>query len=306
MKPQGGTELLYNNLIKYAGADWQKNVNLILSFCDDRLLSPDKTNIIWQHLATDQAAIAGMRYPEFIDSVDEFVYVSDWQLRQYQEVFGISSANNIVIKNAIEPIEFKEKPTDRIRLLYTSMPNRGLDVLLDAFEMIDTDAELIIYSSNIIYGKGYFAQVGSMHDRLFQRAKTMKNVTYKGFVTNKAVRAALQQAHILAYPSTYEETSCIAAIEAGAAGCQIVTTDLGALSETCGSYATYVSPDRQTLVYDYACELADAINNYNPNDPVLKEQSDWFNSYYSWDKRKLEWMKLLYDENQQALNRTQN
>ena len=294
MKPLGGSELLYNNLVKYTGTDWQQNVNLFLCICDQRFLSTDRTNVLWQHLYTDQGALAGMYDRKFIDAVDQFVYVSNWQLQEYQSKFNISDANNIVIKNAIEPIEFKEKPTDRLRIIYTSMPNRGLDVLLDAFQLVNRDVELVIYSSNIIYGKGYHNQIGATHDKLFARAKSMKNVIYKGYAMNKAVRIALQQSHILAYPSTFKETSCLAAIEAGAAGCQIVTTNLGALPETCDKYARYVeSSDRQSLVENYAQALTETIDNYQTTKYTLTSQSEWFNKQYSWASRKHEWINLL-------------
>jgi len=293
MNPQGGTELLYSNLKKYVGVNWSTNINLILSVCHQSMIVPDKTNILWQHLHTDQAAIAGMYDQTFIDSIQQFVYVSNWQRQQYQEKFNISHANNLVIKNAVEPIEFRDKPNDRLRLIYTSMPNRGLDVLLDAFTLVNRDVELIIYSSNIIYGNGYHNLIGKQNDQMFNRARTMKNVSYRGYATNKAVRLALQSSHILAYPSTFEETSCLAAIEAGAAGCKIVTTRLGALPETCGKYATYVYSDRKILVEQYAQALQEAIDNYQNNMYTLKEQSDWFNEQYSWKNRKKEWEILL-------------
>lgn len=295
MKPQGGTELLYNNLIKYVGTDWQKNVNLVLSFCHQGILNPNKTNVLWQHLHTDQGAIRGMQDRTFIDSVDHFVYVSNWQLQQYRTRFDISDADNRVIKNAIEPIEFLEKPKDRLRLIYTSMPNRGLSVLLDAFPLLNRDVELVIYSSNIIYGKSYYDMMGTSHEPLFNRARTMKNVSYKGFAANKAVRLALQQSHILAYPSTFEETSCIAAIEAGAAGCQIVTTDLGALPETCGQWAQFTeyTPDHASLVDAYVQMLRTAVDNYTPDSVQLAEQSQWFNNEYSWNNRAKEWGTFL-------------
>jgi glycosyltransferase involved in cell wall biosynthesis len=295
MQPRGGTELLYSNLLKYCGTDWQKDKNLILSFCNPTLIHPTKTNIVWQHLMHDQGAIVGMYQQEFIDSVDRFVYVSNWQLDQFRNKFNIANADNIVIKNAIDPIFYKEKPKGKLKLIYTSMPNRGLDILLDAFALVDRDVELSIYSSNIIYGKSYSDAVGNRDSLLFARARSMKNVSYKGFVLNKVVRSALQDAHILAYPSTYEETSCIAAIEAGAAGCRIVTTDLGALPETCNQYAHYVKHtlDRQTLVENYATALIENIDNYYENSYTLENQSAWFNKQYSWENRSKEWTQFL-------------
>lgn len=247
---------------------------------------------MWQHLYTDQGAITGMSNQNFIDAIQHFVWVSNWQMNQFKEKYDLSNANNHVIKNAIEPIPYMEKPTDRLRLIYTSMPNRGLEILLDAFPLVQRDVELVIYSSNIIYGKGYHDMMGAAHDQLFVRAKAMKNVIYKGYVMNKAIRLALQQSHILAYPSIFPETSCLAAIEAGAAGCKIVTTDFGALPETCGEYATYVpyTMDRRALAHTYAQVLTETIDTYQNN---MYNQSNWFNTQYSWENRKHEWEHLL-------------
>jgi len=293
MKPAGGTELLYNNLIKYVGKDWSKNINLITSICHPNFVDNSKVNVLWQHLSYDQYNCQLMHDETFVNSIQHFVYVSDWQLQQYQKTFPISHANNHVIKNAIEPIEYKEKLKGKIKLIYTSMPNRGLEVLLDVFEMMNRDdVELTIYSSTIIYGKGY---IDNNAQRLFNRCKSMKNVIYKGYAMNNAVRKALQEHHILAYPSIFEETSCLAAIEAGAAGCKIVTTNFGALPETCGEYATYVdyNENKKELVENYLVILNRVIDNYDKECYNLNEQSEWFNQNYSWKNRADEWNNLF-------------
>ena len=292
MIPNGGTEILYKNLLKYASSDWNTRVNLILSFTDERLIDPNKINILWQHLYTDQGAAQGMINSDFTDRIDHYVYVSNWQLEQFRKDFYVDRYSNFVIKNAIEPIEFVEKSRDKIRMIYTSMPDRGLDVLLDAWSILNrSDIELVVYSSNIIYGKDYSASRHSQYEQLFYRCANTPGVIYKGYAMNQAVRKALQTSHILAYPSIYPETSCLAAIEAGAAGCRIVTTNYGALPETCAGWATRVEYDRNRaiLAERYAAQLDLEINNYWSNYSSLKDQSDWFNSNYSWSVRAEEW-----------------
>jgi len=298
MRPLGGSEILNNNLLKYTGQEWQKTVNLVLSVCDPAYIDLNRVNVVWQHLAYDQGAIAGMAAADFIKSVDHFVYVSDWQRQQFKNRFPIDLSQNHVIRNAIEPIEFKEKPKDKIKLIYTSTPNRGLEILLKAFKILNrNDIELTVFSSNIIYGKGYSNQLAGTHDHLFHQCRTTPGVTYRGYAMNKAVRQALQSSHILAYPSIYEETSCLAAIEAGAAGCKIVTTNLGALPETCNNWATYVDyqygDDLDLLAERYAETLNTAIDSYWANSYNIKDQSIWFNKQYSWTNRAQEWLEFF-------------
>ena len=296
MKPQGGSELLYNNLIKYVGDDWQSKINLILSFIDSNLLLPEKINVVWQHLYIDQGAVANMSMTQITNSIEHYVYVSDWQKTSFINHYNVEHLSNTVIKNAIEPIEFKEKPRNKIQLIYTSMPDRGLEVLLEAWRIMNrTDVELIVYSSNIIYGKGYSDSRKGLYDKLFSICKNTKNIQYRGFGLNRAVRRALQSAHIFAYPSIFPETSCLSAIEAGAAGCKIVTTDLAALPETCGSWATYVPSTNniKQLSESYADVLSKTIDNYHSESYNIKEQSRWFNDYYSWEKRAEEWREFF-------------
>ena len=294
MKPQGGTEILYNNLLKYTDPTWGQYINLIVSVCHSEFIDPTRTNVVWQHLAYDQGAVSGMAHSEFIEKIQHFVYVSEWQLREFERRFSTNLSQNCVIRNAIEPIEFKSKPIDKIRIIYTSTPNRGLKVLLAAFKILNrTDIELHVYSSDIIYGTGYAAQRQREHAELFHRCRTTPGIVYKGYATNKAVRQALQNSHILAYPSIYEETSCLAAIEAGAAGCRIVTTNLGALPETCGQWARSVDyaygDDLNNLAEKYAAVLNEEIDLVSQNTYNIVEQSQWFNDFYSWTNRAQEW-----------------
>lgn len=297
MRPNGGTELLCKNLIKYVGQDWLKHTNLVVSICNEEMIDINRKNILWQHLMTDQYNVMGLNNKKFTEKIDKFIYVSEWQKKKFINQFDLANYNNIVIKNAIDPIPFKQKPKDKIRLIYNSMPNRGLEILLDAFDMLDTrDIELVVYSSNIIYGLNYSKMIGNSYDVLFNRCRKHPNITYKGYAMNNVIRSAVQSSHILAYPSIFPETSCLVAIEAGAAGCKIVTTDYGALPETCGRWASYINytPNKKELTEAYALKLKEEIENYT--DEKSEEQSIWFNKNYSWLNRQKEWKEILCEK----------
>lgn len=271
--------------------------NLIVSRCLEELVDLDKKNIIWQHLNYNEPLTQGMLNKFFVRSIDAFVYVSHWQYEKFRYVFGCPTENVYIIKNAIEPIEFVERPKgEKIRLIYTSAPFRGLSVLLDAFEILNRDdVELDIYSSTIVYGSDYDKEYGGQYEGLFDRARSMPNVNYLGYASNAEVVRALQRAHIFAYPSVFEETCCLALIEAGAAGCSIVSHDLGAIYETVAEFGNLlpVRVDERLMAKSFARALDEAINSYSSNVDSLKFQSDYFNKYYSWERSITQWHKVL-------------
>ena len=77
---------------------------------------------------------------------------------------------------------------------------------------------------------------------LYDQATQLPNVTYVGYKPNEFIKENLKNYHMFAYPNIWEETSCVTAIEAMAAGLYCITTDFGAPV----SYYTSPSPrDRQ-------------------------------------------------------------
>lgn len=295
--PKGGTELLYEGLITRICKDDLKGINLFTTALTEKLLKSGQINIFWNHLSYDQPNIQGYLNQELVKKVQWFIYVSNWQYEKYRYHFQIPESRSLVIKNSIPSIEPQQKPK-KIRLIYTSTPWRGLDVLLDAFALLGRDdVELDVYSSTIIYGSQFHNENEEKFKTLFQRAKSMKNVNYHGYASNEDIRGALLRAHIFAYPCTWEETSCLSAIEAGMAGLNLVTTNLGALYETVNAWGRLVSyePNKKNLAIKFAFALNRAIDEFWGKETQLKlqEQHIYYKKFYSWDSRISEWRNFL-------------
>lgn len=303
-KPMGGTEILATKLKCHLGTHLD-DFNILVTNCYPKDLRDDKINVLWQHNnIDDENMIKMMQYRPLVENIDQFVFVSNYQYEVFKSRFNLPADRCHVIRNATEPFPVKEKPTDKIRLIYTSTPWRGLGILLKSFELLDrNDVELEVYSSVKIYGKEFADENQHKFEPLFNIARSMKNVKYNEYLPNAQLRERLGQSHIMAYPSAFAETSCLAAIEAMAAGCKFVGSSFGALPETCGVFGDLVpiemieqkTPHLNKFVQRYAETLDKTIDNFWSSDTqeLLKEQVHHYNKYYTWDRIGNDWLRFI-------------
>ena len=296
----GGSENQLRLLLKYLPDESFKNINLILNNANHDLIEKDKINILWMHHFVNQKEAQNLGSKDFVQKLDYIVFNSNWNSENHIYQFKIPKNKSVVIKNAIEKIDVEKKPKDKINLIYHTTPWRGLALLLKVFKNLNLkNVELNVCSSTIIYGKKFDSVLGKTYESIFNECKNTKNVNYFGFLDNKKIIQMLKKMHIFSHPSIWPETSCIAAIESMAAGCEVVTTNLGALSETCSSFGTFVNFDRNfdNLEKKYGKVLLNSIKNFwsNENQDKLKLQSKRINATYSWNVRSVEW-KNFFDE----------
>ncbi len=296
----GGSENQLRLLFKYLPDKSFKNINLILNNANYDLIEKDKINILWMHHFVNQKEAKNLGQKDFVDKIDWIVFNSHWNFEKFVYQFKIPENKSIVIKNAIEKIEYQEKPKDKMNLIYHTTPWRGLKHLLKVFKNLNlNNVELNICSSTIIYGKKFDSELGKTYENLFKECKETKNVNYFGFLKNEEIINLLKKMHIFSYPSVWPETSCVSAIESMAAGCEAVVTNLGALYETCSPFGTFVNFDRNfdNLEKKYEMTLLNSIKNYwsNENQEKLLLQQKTINSTYSWEVRSKEW-KNFFDK----------
>tara|TARA_Y100000782_G_scaffold104165_1_gene122956 strand:+ start:129 stop:1112 length:984 start_codon:yes stop_codon:yes gene_type:complete len=294
----GGGDNQLRFLLKHLPDESFKDINLILNSTNHDLIERDKINVLWVHHFVNQKEIQNLGSKDYVDKLDWIVFNSNWNFEKYVYQFKIPESKSIVIRNAIEKIDFEKKPKDKISLIYHTTPWRGLVHLLKVFKNLNLEnVELNVCSSTIIYGKKFDDQLGKKYENIFNECKNTKNVNYSGFLENKKIIELLKNMHIFSHPSIWPETSCISAIEAMASGCEVVTTNLGALYETCSPFATFVGFDRNfdNLEKRYSKALLKSIKNYwsNENQNKLRLQSEVINATYSWDVRSVEWKNFF-------------
>ena len=292
----GGSENQLRLLLKYLPDESFKDINLILNSTNHDLIEKEKINVLWVHHFVNQNEIRNLGSKDYVDKLDWIAFNSNWNFEKYVYQFKIPESKSVVIRNAIEKIDFEKKPKGKINLIYHTTPWRGLVHLLKIFKNLNLEnVELNVCSSTEIYGKK-FGKI-QKYENLFNECKKTKNVNYLGYVENKKVIELLKKMHIFTHPSIWPETSCVAAIEAMAAGCEVVSTNLGALYETCSPFATFVNFDRNfnNLEKKYGNVLSERVKNFwsTENQNKLKLQSETINSTYSWDVRSIEWKNFF-------------
>jgi glycosyltransferase involved in cell wall biosynthesis len=262
MKPIGGTELQYNLLYKYVDHKLLDNFQITTSVPEKEPLSKDKINILWEQNSYDQPNIVPwMKDSSNHSKYDWYVFNSHWCAEKYRMVFKLPPHKCTVIKNAIDvfPGHAVYKQGQKLKLLYTSTPWRGLSVLLGAMQLIKNPLiELDVYSSTQIYGDAFKEKNDDTYKPLYDQAKQLPNVNYKGYISNEDLMKQMYNYHIFAYPNIWEETSCISAIEALSCGLHGIVTNYGALYETCSEWPTYVQYDSNyrnlAAMFAYAIE----------------------------------------------------
>lgn len=227
-KSNGGTELLARRLVENIPKEDLNGFQIVLS--RKRTLENNKIRIFWAH------DLPGDPESDFIKTSPNdfhiYVFVSNWQMQAYINHYNLPWSKCVVIGNFIDPIPAHEKPSDVINLTYFSTPHRGLNILVPVFKelaKIHPDIHLNVFSSFKLYG---WTDSDAPFKPLFDEMSKIERITNYGTVSNAEMREFLRYQHILAYPCTWHETSCLVLMEAMSAGLFCVHPNYAALPET--------------------------------------------------------------------------
>lgn len=192
-----------------------------------------KINIWWLHdlaLYRQQGLVQSMLW-----NVDKILTVSEYHKAQVVDVYDIEPSLVETITNGIDLSLFgprKRKPKAPYHLLYSSRPERGLEYLVKDGGIMDKLGK--DYHLNVCAYENTTAEAESYYKWLYQQVEYKGNVTNIGALTKAQLADLMLDSDLLAYPTTFEEVSCITAMEAMAAGLPMISSRHAALPETCG------------------------------------------------------------------------
>ena len=214
---------------------------------------------------------------------DGLVVQTEWHKAIVSNAYPTATID--IIGNGIDVCRFS-KPLEKIpyRFIWTSSPTRGLSYLLSIFPMIKqkfTESELYIYR-----GPEEFTQ-----EQLNLIEAHSDFIHYEGGVDNDEIAKQFLLSDVWLYPTDFNETYCISALEAQAAGCLCICSDKAALSEVVGSRGILLKSHYGSD--EYLLEIFDGLEMlFNNREMYSKKARDW-GLLQDWSRRAEMWKTLL-------------
>lgn len=209
---------------------------LIVSRWQDPLMFPHNAKVCfyWGHdlaLTRFAAPMRGIAY-----QVDRILLMSEFQKKQYEEIYGFPPEMHEVIRNGID-LSLFPAPYSRERvpgqMVYTARPERGLENLVKPGgimqRLLEAKAPVKLM---VAHYDNTTEQMKPYYEMLWQRCRELPNVKLLGSLTKEALYDLYSRSWAYVYPTEFEEISCITAMEAMACGLPFITTPVAALTET--------------------------------------------------------------------------
>lgn len=166
---------------------------------------------------------------------DALFFVGHWQAELFTQAYHLDPSKVFVAYNGVDEDIFHSDKSFHQReaqMVYCSTPFRGLKQLLQFFPQIRQKvphARLAVLSGMQIYGCS-LEYDQSRYGDIYELAD-QPGVTMHGPLAKPEMASILSQSRLLAYPNTFKETFCIAALEAQASGLPVVSSNLAAMKE---------------------------------------------------------------------------
>jgi GT2 family glycosyltransferase len=183
-----------------------------------------------------------------LDKIGKFAVLSDWHRKFAGEYHGIPDDKFVRMANGLDFSRYDGIKVERnpYRMFYSSSADRGLDTLLYLFPFIRERVPQL--ELHIFYGFNTWQaavkqrnnpdEIKRMED--IKKAMEQPGVFNHGRVGQKELAIEQMKSSLWAYPTDFEESFCITAVEAQRAGCPIIASNYAGLQTTVGDSAVLI------------------------------------------------------------------
>ena len=255
---------------------------------------PKEVKKLWW--STDQFTVGN--FSEMAQTVDRVITISPHHSAFFAKHYKIGRDKMTHLDLGVRTWEY-EREIEKIkgRLIFCSIPDRGLPVLHAAWALIKRDApqaSLVITSDYTLWG----ASANNSQHRLQWAGKD--DVHYVGKVPRSRLVKLQLEAEIMSYPSVYEELFCISAAECQVAGALPVTSAAGALPTT-NEFGIVIPGNPKTAMWvdSFAGRVVSLLNHedkYMTDRQALMRRGA--RTRFDWDKIASQWEEIFEESNE--------
>lgn len=221
---------------------------------------------------------------------DLLLTVSRWHLESLCDASGFPKEKAVVVGNGIYlPYFSGEEPRNRKRLIYTSAPYRGLELAAAMFvelKKMIPDLEFHVFAGLQIYDtdRPFEGSHQTEYQKLSQGLQRVPGIVLHGNILQRALAREYMRSGLFFYPNTINETCCITALEAQAAGCPAIASAISALPETIGDGGIVIgsSPGSPEYMRDFIAASAKILTDTALWEELSKRASARIRAQFLW------------------------
>ena len=214
------------------------------------------------------------------------IAVSEWQKENTSKTLNIPRNNIIVSRNAIIPERFLNKNIQKIpfRFIYTSASERGLSHLIDIIPIVKEKYPL---TSLYIY-----VNLNKLDSNLEKQIKTLDYVFLNSRLNQNDLAIEMLKSDIWLYPTDFQETYCIGAVEAMASKCLVATVDYAGLGNIVKGKAIVCDHPITSHKNDLLKKLFYTLDNPNIKNYYINKAYEWA-IQQTYDSLAKEWLNIF-------------
>ena len=247
-----------------------------------------KLTYLWLHdLALHR--YSSMLQPSLM-RLDGILTVSEFHRKQVSDVYDLPMDFITATTNGVdyEPFKrFADYDREPRSLVYMARPERGLENLVGEDSIMERLPDCHLYVC------GYdntVPQMEAYYKYLWKRCDDLPNVTNLGALGKTQLYELLSKSMLYVYPTEFEDTSCIAVLEANAAGTPVIGSNWSAVPETMqdGGAKLLDLKDGKVNKKRFANTVKKILDNPNEWDKLhqqaLNKSQSWSDAAKQWDE----------------------